>query len=679
MMDHPVVRRARPFVVALAALLAAQALAPKGLPTGIIVLGLMLGGLSSLLALGLVLIYRANRFVNFAHGPMGLVAGVVTAELVAEKGVSFWLAMPLGVAAGAGIGVFTERSFVARLARAPRVIVMVASIGLAQLFGGFQALIPILIGNLAPNYQVPLGIEFEIFPVRFSGSFVFTALVVPVCLLGLAAFLRLTRYGIAVRALAQNEERARSLGVPARRVSLLLWAIAGAFAAVGGILTIPLLGFNLQGTQQGPSVFLLALAAAVVGRMYSLPTTFFASLGLGVAYQGIYWNTARSSYTDLVTLVVILVALALQSRGVGRVMESLSATSWDVLTPVRPVPPELARLPVVRWGYRGAAAVVLLGAVAVPAFLSPSQAQIYGVLIVFAMAAVAVAVVSGFGGQITLGHWAVVGVGAFVGSQVVGRVGFVPGLVVAAAAAAAVSVLIGLPALRISGLFYAVTTLAFAVPAQSLFFSMSLFGMDTPIEAPSLFGWTIESNQAIGYVALALLVLAVVAVHNLRSSTWGREIIATRENERVAAAHGLATLRAKLLAYAVSGAIAGVAGYVYLFNQRLIDAQSFAADRSLMLLTMVVVGGLGSVPGAIMGALAVQTATLVLDGSWELLGTGVGLLLVVLFLPGGLSSLLYRGRDALLAYVARRQNVAASGYVGGRAVTVGLEQHAEVA
>ncbi len=152
-----------------------------------------------------------------------------------------------------------------------------------------------------------------------------------------------------------------------------------------------------------------------------------------------------------------------------------------------------------------------------------------------------------------------------------------------------------------------------------------------------------------------------MAVRSLRRSRIGRSLIATRDNEAAARATALNTTRQKLTAFLISGAIAGFAGALFVVQQQGVNNGSFTTDIDIALFTMVVIGGLGSLPGVIVGAFAVWAATYFLPAGWADLVNGGGILLLLIFLPEGLSGIMYRVRDVLLGLVARRRHMSPTG------------------
>jgi branched-chain amino acid transport system permease protein len=301
-------------------------------------------------------------------------------------------------------------------------------------------------------------------------------------------------------------------------------------------------------------------------------------------------------------------------------------------------------------------------AVTVPLWASPSQEQAAALVAIYAIVALSLLVLTGWAGHISLGQFALVGFGGAATGVLYGRHGWdlLLAIPVGAVVSACVAVVIGLPALRIRGLFLAVTTLAFAVTAETFFLEDRYvpWFIQAHLQRPRLWGrFALDASWQQYFLCLMGLLLAIVAVHNLRASRTGRAIIAVRDNELNAEAATINATRVKLLAFALSGALAGFAGGLYVVNQQGLFSDAFGADVSVRLFSMVVIGGLGSLPGAILGAIYVRGAEFFLPPQYELLASGMGILLLLMFLPEGLGGLVYRVRDSFLRWVARRNAI----------------------
>jgi branched-chain amino acid transport system permease protein len=237
-------------------------------------------------------------------------------------------------------------------------------------------------------------------------------------------------------------------------------------------------------------------------------------------------------------------------------------------------------------------------------------------------------------------------------------------LVFAGAVTAVVAVIIGLPALRMPGLFLAVTTLGFAIFMQEAVLATPCWtlpglhkvlctGLPNPastlIGRPSLFGLGLHSERSFAYFSLALLLLSIFAVRMWRDRGIARRLVAVRDNELGAAAMGIPVLRTKLLAFALSGFMAGYAGVALAFATERFSTDTFDPTISFIIISMVVIGGLGSIPGAILGALYLEglPALFGSNPTIQFLTSGLGLIAFILYLPGGLAEVLRRTGDVV--------------------------------
>ena len=634
-------------------------------PIGIVVAGMIVGTVTALLAMGLILIYRTNRFINFAYGSMGSFAGVIAIGLHLEQGISFFLALPIGVAIGIATGGVVDL-IVRRFRTSSRLILTVASIGIAQILSVLELLIATkVLGfvSLTGGFKIPIGQTFDLGVKTLTGDEILIGMVIPPVLLGLAWFLLKTDVGIAVRAAAENSDRALLLGIPIKRLSTIVWMVAGGLAALTFVLKAPFSGVVPGVASTGPVVLLPALAAAVVARMESLPVAFIAGVSLGVVEQVVRWNTSGSpTLQNMVFLVVILGALLLQRGKLSRAEES-GGSSWSATAVLKPIPEELRRVPEVLWSKRIGLTVIGLLFLLVPNTWGPSNQFLASLAIVWAMTAVSLVVLTGWGGHISLGQFAIVGVGALVAGNLIvdHNIDYLLVLLASGVAGALISLLIGLPALRIKGLFLAVTTLALAVALDKYVINVNNFPSIIPfgVERPMVFE-RIDLNDGYNmYVfCLVFLVLAILASQGVRKARAGRVIIATRDNQRAADAAAVPTTSVKLAAFIMAGVISGVAGGIHVLLLTGVEAGTYQPYDSLNLFATAVIGGLGSIAGAVIGVLLFRfLETLTFLGDIRAGLTGSVLLIVLLVLPGGLGQLLYNLRDRVLIRIAERRDI----------------------
>jgi branched-chain amino acid transport system permease protein len=637
---------------------------------GVVVDGALYGGRVALIALGIALVYRANRVVNFAQGDLGGLPAVFAVMLVIAWGWSYWLGLVVGLAAAVLLGGLVETLIIRRFAEAPRLVLTVATIGLAQLLTACAFLLPRAFGeNFGESLPQPFAASFSIGGSTFYAHDILTIIIVPIALAGLALFLQRSTIGIAIIGSAERPDRAASLGIPVKRLHTVVWAVASVLAFLAMYLRAGVVGLPIG--EALPIGFLVqAMAAAVFGRFSRFTTVGAAAIGIGILDRAMVfqdWN--RPAYNDVLVFGVVLVGLLLVRRsGSGRV--DADASTWQATREVRPMPAELARLPEVRLATIGAWTAIAIAVLTLPSWLSTSQMSLATIIVLFGIVAASLVVLTGWGGQVSLGHMAFVGVGAAVSGALTDK-GWDLGIAMVAAglAGGVAAAIVGYPALRRRGLTLAVSTLAFALFTSSYLLNFTIFDWlpRGRLGAPTLFGSiAIDNETRVFYVSVATLLVALAMVTGLRRSRTGRVLIAIRENEKAAQAYGINVIRTQLAAFALSGFLAALAGSLYVHQQNGLTAAPYAPERSLQLFSMVVIGGLGSLPGALLGATYVQGADFFLPSEWKYLASGVGLLFILLIFPGGFGGLLAIGRDTWLRWVAKRRNLIVPSLMGER-------------
>jgi branched-chain amino acid transport system permease protein len=654
---------------------------PSSAPLGLVLQGVVFGTVDGLLAIGLVLIYRTNKIINFAYGAMGGVAGVLSVMLFKEAHVNYFLSMAIGLVTGLFVGAIVEVFVVRRFANATRLILTVATIGLAQLLGAVQLFIPGWFGSagLVGGFKTPFTFKFSIAPVVFTGDHLAIMVAVPPIILGLAWFMLKTDVGIAVRAAADNADRALLYGIPIRRLSTIVWTVAGGLAGLTFILKAPFAGSTSTALGGIETLLLPAIAAAVVAKMESLPTAFAAGIGLGIVEQVVFWNTHKASTINVAFLAVILIALIFQRQKVSRAMDADS--TWSMTGILRPVPSELRRLPEIRIPRALGILAAVFIAVYVPLKMPPGTVHLLSVALIWGIVTVSLVELTGWGGHISLGQFAIVGVGAIAYGNVAMRwnIDMFLLLAIAGAAGGFIALLVGLPALRIRGLFLAATTLAFAVALDSYFLNPNNFPKLIPesISRPILWNrFDLESEWAMYYVCLSFLAVTIFAALGIRKARAGRAQMATRDNYRAAAAASVPTTAAKLSGFVLSGVVAGLAGGLYILVLRGAGAGTFQPSMSIEVFSTAVIGGLGSMFGALLGVFTFRALEQVLSGDLRLLITGTGLLVILYVLPGGFGQAVFALRDRVLRRIANRRGILVPSLVADRRSTE-EEQHAD--
>ncbi|MCU1602994.1 MAG: putative transporter ATPase and permease protein [Frankiales bacterium] len=625
-------------------------------PGPVLLLGVIIGMTYGLLAVGLVLIYRTNRIVNFAHGQIGAFGAAFFGIEVVRWHIPYWIAFVPALAVAALVGAIAEAAVVRRLRKAPAIMSVVATLGVGQ----FLVLFAFAINNQAgagSRYPKPSFLpEFHVGGLFVTSAYSGMLALSPFLVIGLGLFLKYSRYGLAIRVSASNPEAARMSGIFAGRMSTLAWGIAGSLAAFSAILKSPEQGFS-TGDSFGPSLLLIALTGAVLARMQSLPVAMASGVAIGVVEQVLLWNFNNEGLVQFVLFVAILVALLAQKQRVGRADEK---GSWAAVQAAKPLPRVIARAPAVRLMTPALVVPLLLLLVWLPQHMSNTNASRLTAAIGLVITGLSVGVITGLGGQLSLGQFAIGSIGAYASYQVARYSGnYVEAFLYAGLAGAAVSIVIGLPALRAKGLLLTVTTLAFAIvaPAYLLPQPWLLGGEGKNPGRPVVNGHVLQADRDYYYVALAVLLFALLLARNVRRSGIGRRLVAVRDNEDAARAFTVPAVTVKLQGFALAGFIAGLGGAVSGHALATISSSSFPTQSSLNAVVIAVIGGIGLLVGPLLGALVVSGATFLPLDSAGLAATALGQLLIIMYLPGGLGSLVTPLRDRLAGRLARLSGV----------------------
>ncbi len=431
----------------------------------------------------------------------------------------------------------------------------------------------------------------------------------------LVVVFRRTHFGLAARAASSDGDAAVLAGVSPDRIGAIGWALSGVLGAAAVVLAEPILG--LEATSAGLLV-VPALAAALLGGLTSFGLTAAAGLGIGVL-QSLLLGWAVRPDTDwipewlpttglqqAVPVVLILGVLWLRGDPFG------AAAAGERRQPSSPEPRHVAAWTILL------ATACLVAALTVDAPLR----QALLVTMIATLLSLSIVVVTGYVGQISLAQLAFAGVAGFVAIELADhRWPFPLAVVAGTALATVVGVVVGLPSLRVRGMSLAVATLAAAVAIEQLVLGSSalsgglggrraprpyLFGVDVGVAAPG------ADNFRPAFLVLTLVVVCAVAVvvANLRRNPTGLRWLAVRSNERAAAALGIDVARVKLGAFALSAAIAGLAGCLVAYSTSTLSTTSFLVIGSLVALALTYLGGVASISGAVLAGLLAQAGLL---------------------------------------------------------------------
>ncbi|TDC71827.1 ABC transporter permease [Actinomadura sp. GC306] len=555
------------------------------------VVGLSTAAIYAVISSGLVLTYVTTGVFNFAHGAAGMLAAFTYWQLTVGWGVP----VPVALAAvllvlAPAFGLLVERFLlrpIQHLGEAERMVMMVALL---------SGLIAVARWVWDPNEPRPLPLffadrtPFRAGPVTVTWHQALTMVVAVAVAVGLWALLNRTRTGAEMRATVDDRALAGLTGADPVRANRVAWILGTQLAAVGGILIAPAIALDAQ---QLSLLIVSAYTAAIFGRLRSLPLTFLGAVVVGcmesylTGYlpQNDYLPGLRLAAPALLLLVALLLFPHRRLRGRDR---------------------RLARVPLpsMRGALVFAGAVVVFGAVLATA-LNGEDLITLGPLLPLGIVALSYVPLTGYAGQISLCQLSMAGIGAIVWAHL-GADGQPWALVAAVLVAAVAGALIAVPALRLSGVYLALGTAAFAVVLDRWLFTLPSFEVlgvrialfeqgSLEMVGPSLFGIRLDGERELIVFSAVCLALVSLGVAALRRGRFGRRLIALRDSEAAYATLGGNLLVAKVAVFALAAGIAGLGGALYGIQLRTVTAEQFNLVAGLPLFLIAVVGGLGAV------------------------------------------------------------------------------------
>jgi branched-chain amino acid transport system permease protein len=561
------------------------------------VVGIVIGCVYALSAMGLVVTYATSGVFNFAHGAIGMVAAFAYWQLTVPWGWPPLVALVVVVGGLApAFGVIIYLGLMRNVHGRTLDATLTLTIGLLLLLLALATIIwnpatPRTTPLLFPTHSVHIGAVI----VSLHQLCVVAAAILVAG--GLRAFLYSSRTGISLRAVVDDPELLALTGATPSRVAATGWALGCSLAALAGVLIAPLL--TILDQQTLTFLIINGLAAAVLGRLTSLPLTFVGGLVLGLA--GSYaigylpQGNALTTIQPILPMLLLIVALLASPRArlAGRTMIA------------RP-----QRLP--SWPIAGGATVVfLIAAVIATQVLSLSNLNNASRGVGLALVFLSLVPLTGYAGQVSLCQLTFAGLGAYAMAKVGGTSGDTLGLLAAIGLSAAVGAVIAIPALRLRGLYLALTTLAFAYAMDTAFFNnSSVVGIDGALnvarfEVPGLN----LDNESTYFVSLCVIfAICALGVLALRRSPLGRRLVAMGDSPIAAAVTGMSLVRGKVTVFAISAGIAGLGGALYAGAQGTVGDSDFAVLLSLTVLLLAVAWGIRNIPGMFVGGMIVAFA-----------------------------------------------------------------------
>jgi branched-chain amino acid transport system permease protein len=593
--------------------------------------GLVLGNIYALLAAGLALVFGVAGLVNFAHGSVYMAGSYAGWVAVALLGWPLWAALPAAAAVGALLGLILERFAVRPFRKSPHVSSLLATIGAGMIIDNAAEIV------FSPNPKsFPPVLPARRFGIGLASIGVLDLVVLGVCLacaLGLFALLKYTRAGRALRAAAQDSEAAQSMGVRVHRMNAGAFALASALGALAGVLIG--LYYNFIAPTVGLQAALKGFTACVLGGLSSVPASMAGGLllGLGESYGvALFGASAR----NLVAYALLLGALFLRPNGVfgGPARPQREALVGSFL-------PQAKRVRI----HPALAAALVLAAVLLPlAVRSGYVIQVLAGAWISALFALSVALVGGMGGVMSLGQAGLMAIGAYASGLLALKAhwAFLPSFLASGLIAAGIGSLLALPALRLKGHYISIATLGIGEIVNQIILNwdsltqgaMGLAG----IPAPRILGLDFASVGSFYSLGLGALLLGGAAYAAIGASPLGRTIRALREDESAARSVGIDARRYKALAFGAGAFLAGLAGSLTAYLYTYISYETFGSSLSILGVTMAILGGLGNLWGAVLGALVLSGLPELLRFAAEYRGLAYGLVLlaVLRFRPQGL-------------------------------------------
>lgn len=595
--------------------------------------GLINGNSYVLIAIGMSLIFGVANLVNFAHGSIFAIGSMVGWWFVAVLQWPLWATVLGTVVVTAGLGVLLEFFCVRPLVKAPPIATLLATLAASFVLDYSSQLI---FGTQTRRFPSQLSTDnFDMAGIHFGTLDVTILAVSLVSVAALWVFLKYTRLGIAIRATAQDRDAAQQMGISVGTIQSLTFALASGLGGLAGVL-IGMYYSNVSPTN-GFTASLEGFAAATLGGLGSLPGAVVGGLALGVAEAfGVTWF--GDAVRQFITFAVLLGVLWLKPGGLfGRFnpisQEPLTGTFFGT-----------GKHLVLK--YWQIALLIVLGGLALPLWGGDYLVGIATLVVIFAILALSLTLISGTAGQISLGQAGPFAIGAYTSALLTTNYGwsFWFALPAAGVLAAFVSILLMAPMLKLRGHYIAIATLGTSalIGAALLNFSGITNGPMgvSNIPPPVLFGYTLSSTTSFYLLCLVVLLIVVTLVTLLQRSHLGRGWYAIREDEIAAQASGLPLADYKSLVFALGGFIAGLGGCLLAHDYTYISPDIFDTTISMLGLTVVVLGGMGSSFGAILGALILVGAPELFRPLQDVryLGYGILLLLLIRFRPQGIWS-----------------------------------------
>ncbi len=583
-----------------------------------IILGLVFGSVYAMLSLGLVLTYRTTGVFNLAFGPLAFLVAAVYYDTHTTHHWPMYIALVFSVFIVAPlVGLIFDRALFRFLRGASDTAKLVSVLGL---FVAIPQIVLLWFGY-SPKYNgtgiVPHGDNtfspiHNVFISRDDIALIVCALGI---FIGLTVMLKYTPLGLRMRAVVESARLTELAGVNADRVSMTSWMLASTLAGLAGVLLTPTFAGQITYPYYEELV-VAAIAATVIGGLSSIPLAYIGGLGLGVLQQllsrylptnNLFATTVKPALPFVVGFLVLVISPQVARR----------RTVTDPLAGVDPPPPAPAhaeRSKALTYGTRTAAVVFfLVCGIYVFGHSSDFVLQLTEQAAILSIIFMSITVITGFAGQVSLCQAVFAAVGGATTAQLAAHQGVsvLLAMVIGGLVAAVVGALLAIPLLRLGGIFFSLATLAFAFFFDVVILQLGWVGggtQDVTVPRPTLLNidFSVGDKSMLALILVVLVIVSVLVIW-VRGGTTGRYLDAMRGSELAAASIGINRNRTRIIAFALSAAIAGIGGGLYVMFQHsgstAVLQQQFIPELGLVWIVLVVTLGPRSVEGAINAAI----------------------------------------------------------------------------
>ncbi|HEY6495547.1 MAG TPA: branched-chain amino acid ABC transporter permease/ATP-binding protein [Trebonia sp.] len=630
----------------------------------IIIGGLITGSIYALLAVGYSLVFSVSGALNLAQGAFVALGALSMYSFMNSAHlpvVAAFLASLCVVGAAVGIIEWVViRPAVTRISHASLLMMMG---GLLTAFEGAAYLIwgsnPFTLNQFSGDKPVTVGQ----LSIPTQGFWVIGAMLASVAVLGW--LLARSRWGRGLRATSENMTAARLMGVPVDRMILLSFVTAAVLGVIAGAVIAPLTSLDYTSMASYTNEGLIAVSLGGLGSVYG---ALSGGLALGVV-EALVAGYVSSLFETAISLILLIGIIFLRPQGLlGRVrgarMDVAERTSGRIYAP-----PKLPRgwLPVAGIGL----AVVMLF---MPQIVPAGSMRAVNITGLFCLTIVGLDLLTGIAGQVSLGQAGFMAIGGYTSAilAVHYNVPTLLGLVAGTCASALVAVLLGLVCGRLRGMYLAIVTLAFGILVEGLANGLSITGGPSGIAGIPPFSvgsFSFDTDNRVFYLVWALVGVALILSFNLVRSNRGRILRAMHGDQVGARSLGLHVTRAKIAVFVISACMASIAGSLYASYFRYLSPDQVGSSESLTLITMLAIGGMGTLFGPLIGVALLTYLPLESQSfaNASMLVTGVLLVVFLRYLPagiwGGVLEGVTRARTGLPGLLSGRRTSPAPGLI----------------